>query len=51
MPPHFLNNFEIQKITKINLNLKLVSTIFYKIFIFSTNDGPLKTVKNVFYFI
>ena len=28
--------------------LKLVSTIFYQIFIFSPNDSPLKTVKNVF---
>ena len=31
--------------------LKLVSAIFYQIFIFSQNDSPLKTVKNVFYFI
>ena len=33
------------------LPLKLVSAIFYQIFIFSPNDGPLKTMKNVFYFI
>ena len=31
--------------------LKLVSAIFYQIFIFSQNDSPLKTMKNVFYFI
>ena len=28
--------------------LKLVSTIFYRTFIFSPNDSPSKTVKNVF---
>ena len=33
------------------LLLKLVSAIFYRFFIFSPNDSPLKTVKNVFYFI
>ena len=32
-------------------NLKLVSAIFYQIFIFSPNDSPSKTMKNVFYFI
>ena len=32
-------------------NLKLVSTIFNQIFIFSPNDSPLKTMKTVFYFI
>ena len=31
--------------------LKLVSTIFYQIFIFSPNDSPLETMKNVFYLI
>ena len=31
--------------------LKLVSAILYQIFIFSPNDNPLKTMKNVFYFI
>ena len=31
--------------------LKLVSAIFYQICIFSPNDSPLKTIKNVFYFI
>ena len=31
--------------------LKLASAIFYQIFIFSPNDSPLKTMKNVFYFI
>ena len=34
-----------------NSNLKLVFAIFYQIFIFSPNDSPLKTTKNVFYFI
>ena len=32
-------------------NLKLVSAIFYQIFIFSPNDSPSKTMKNVFCFI
>ena len=32
-------------------NLKLVSAIFYWIFIFSPSDSPSKIVKNVFYFI
>ena len=31
--------------------LKLVSTTFYQIFIFSPNGRPLKTMKNVFHFI
>ena len=31
--------------------LKLVSIIFYEIIIFSPNDSPSKTIKNVFYFI
>ena len=31
--------------------LKLVSAIFLEIFIFSSNDSPSKTIKNVFYFI
>ena len=30
--------------------LKFVSAIFYQIFI-SPNDSPLKTMKNVFYFM
>ena len=30
--------------------LKLVSAIFYQICIFSPNDSPLKTMKNIFYF-
>ena len=32
-------------------NLKLVSVIFYQIFIFSSNYSPSKTMKNVFYII
>ena len=33
------------------IQLKLVSAIFYQFFIFSPNDIPLKTMKDVFYFI
>ena len=32
-------------------DLKLVFVIFYQIFIFSPNDRPFKTKKNVVYFI
>ena len=32
-------------------HLNLVSAIFYQKFIFSSNDSPSKTMKNVFYFI
>ena len=42
--------FEIL-IISVKYRLKLVSAIFYHIFIFSPNDSPLKTMKNVFYFI
>ena len=35
----------------ITVHLKLVSAIFYQIFIFSPNDSPSKTMKSVFYFI
>ena len=35
---------------KVN-RFKLVSAIFYQIFIFLPNDSPLKTMKNVFYFV
>ena len=38
-------------INKVTTILKLVSAIFYKIFSFSPNDSPLKTMKNVFYFM
>ena len=31
--------------------LKACVRYFYQIFIFSQNDWPLKTMKNVFYFI
>ena len=31
--------------------LKVVSTIFYQKFFFSSNDRPSKTMKNVFHFI
>ena len=36
---------------KLTASLKLVSAIFYQFFIFSPNDNPPKTMKNVFYFI
>ena len=36
---------------KPNVLLKLVSNIFYQKFIFSQNNSPLKTMKNIFYFI
>ena len=36
---------------EIKENLKLVSTMFCQIFIFSPSDGTLKTMKNVLYFI
>ena len=37
------------KITFVDLNsLKLASAIFCEIFIFSRNDSPSKTMKNVF---
>ena len=32
-------------------NIKLMSATFYHFFIFSPNDRPLKTIKNVVYFI
>ena len=35
---------------KVNGTLKLASAIFYQTFIFSPNDSPSKTVKNVLYF-
>ena len=31
--------------------LKLMSAVFYQIFIFSRNDSPSKAMENVFYFI
>ena len=36
---------------KQNTLLKLLSTIFYQMFIFSSSDRPSKTMKNVFHFI
>ena len=32
-------------------NLRLVSAVFYQIFVFSSTDSPSKTMKNVFYFV
>ena len=32
-------------------NLKLLSAIFYRIFVFPPNDSPSKNMKSVFYFI
>ena len=48
------DNYEKKIVTFFENNtyrLKLVSAIFYQIFIFSSNDRPLKTMENVFYFI
>ena len=43
--------FSITEMFELNFGiLKLVSAIFYQIFIFP-NDSPSKTMKNVFYFI
>ena len=48
----FINNFKHIFISCSNKNnLKLVSAIFYQIFIFLPNDSPSKTMKNVFYLI
>ena len=45
-------NWKNKILYKRNLShLKLVSAIFYQIFIFSPNDCLPKTMKNVFYFI
>ena len=41
----FLKTVDLKEI-----ELKLVSTIFYQIIIFPPNDSPLKTIKNVFLF-
>ena len=57
---HFLHTFRLKRslfttllIDQVSISdlpsfLKLVSNIFYQIFIFSPNDSPSKTVKNVF---
>ena len=45
------DNDESQELIDSRSCLKLVSTIFYQFFIFSSNDSPSKTMKNVFYFI
>ena len=43
---------KLAKLLKPHLSLlKLVSAIFYQIFIFTPNDSPSKTMKNAFYFI
>ena len=43
------SSHKIEQIKK--QSLKFVSAIFYQMFIFSPNDSPLKTMKNVFCFI
>ena len=48
---HFLLWRHIKEKQILMIFLKFVSAIFYQISIFSSNDSPLKTVKNVFYFI
>ena len=42
---------KFEKVHISSVLLKLVSAIFYQIFIFSPNDSPLKTMKNDFHFI
>ena len=49
LDPNIRNSVSIE-ILKNNV-LKLVSAIFYQMFIFSSNNSPSKTMKNVFYFI
>ena len=56
-----LKNKEVEPVEPLQMNiyqsntyrkdLNVVSAIFYQIFVFSQNDSPLKTTKNVFYFI
>ena len=45
---HHCDNEQLDKQAKF---LKLVSPIFYQIFIFLSNDRPSKAMKNAFYFI
>ena len=47
---HFYCHAIMKFVSIVNL-LKLVSAIFYQIFIFTANDSPSKTMKNIFYFI
>ena len=46
---HITKEFVVGK--SLQKSLKLVSTILYQVFIFSSNDSPIKTMKNAFYFI
>ena len=48
---HFQRKLSQMYSRKLYKILKLVSAIFYQIFIFSPNDGLLKTMKIVFYSI
>ena len=48
---YVLNENESLRVLKPHFYLKLVSAIFYQICIFSPNDSPSKTMKNVFDFI
>ena len=41
----------VKELLSSSASLKIVSTIFNKIFIFPPNDSPLKTIKNVFFFL
>ena len=45
------SNESLAQKKKLRSRLKLLSTTFYQIFIFSSNESPLNTMKNVFYFI
>ena len=42
---------QIPETLKKTNNLKLLSAIFYQIFIFSSNGSPLKTMKNVLFHV
>ena len=46
-PSLFANLTKCYVPTLVNLLLKLLSVIFYQIFIFSQNDSPLKYMRKV----
>ena len=45
------NELKTEKRLTLSVYLKLLSAIFYQMFIFSPNDSRSKTMKIVFYFI
>ena len=48
---HYFKYYDQNIFSRMVLYLKLLSAIFYQIFIFSPNDSPSKFVNNVFHFI